>query len=272
MPKTLRFIFSKLWTVWCALTFVILASIFYLTEFLLLAMGETAIVAAHRWPAFCTRLLLSTWGIRVKQHNEDLLRGLPQCVIVINHRCDLDALLATGYMPGMYKFIGKKELENYPFIGMLVRTLYITVDRANHQSKKQSLQNMQNQVAKGAHIVVFPEGWSNFSNDYLLELKRGAFKVALDGQLPILVCTFIGTHELFPKPKVEVLPGTVNVFWEALLPTAGLSFEKDEEQIRQKVEDIFLARLKNHYPDGYSYPADQMNFEEWRKKQLSNGK
>lgn len=202
------------------------------------------------------------------QHHKKLLHQLPQSVIVINHRCDLDALMATGYMPGVYKFIGKKELERYPFIGMLVRTLYITVDRSNHVSKKKSLKKMHEQVNSTANIVVFPEGWSNFSNQYLLELKRGAFKVALDGQLPIVVCTFIGTHELFPKPKIEVKPGTAHIYWETIIPTKGLTFEKDSDALMQQVHDIFMKRLKEHYPHGYIYSEGQMDFETWKNKQL----
>lgn len=239
-----------------------------MVEVILLSLGKFTYRLAHRWPAFCTRILIGSWGIRVKQHNTALLHNLPQSVIVLNHRCDLDALIATGYMPGIYKFIGKKELEKYPFIGMLVRELYVTVDRSNHQSKKKSLHHMRHEVGRGANIVVFPEGWSNFSKNYLLELKRGAFKAAIEGQLPIVVCTLIGTHELFPKPKIEVRPGTAHMFWEEIIPTAGLTFEKDSERIMQQVAGIFLKRLKENYPNGYIFPKDQMDFETWRTKQL----
>lgn len=262
-------VFVKIWTLWCLLTFVVLASIFYVVEVVLLWLGPLTYRLAHRWPAFCTRLLIGSWGIRIKQHNTALLHELPQSVIVLNHRCDLDALIATGYMPGIYKFIGKKELERYPFIGMLVRELYVTVDRSNHYSKKKSLQHMRHEVNGGANIVVFPEGWSNFSKNYLLELKRGAFKTAIDGQLPIVVCTLIGTHELFPKPKIEVRPGTAHMYWEAIIPTAGLTFEKDSERLMQQVQAIFLQRLQANYPNGYTFPEDQMDFETWKARQLA---
>lgn len=223
---------------------------------------------AHRWPAFATRQLLRTWGIRVKQHNTELLHNLPQCVIVINHRSDLDALIATGYMPGIYKFIGKKELARYPFIGMLVRSLHITVDRASATSKKRSLEELQTQSATGANIVVFPEGWANFSHSYLLELRRGAFKTAIEMQLPLLVCTMVNTHEIFPKPAIKIIPGTAHVYWEKLIPTNGLNFEKDGARLLQEVEQIFLSRLKEHYPNGYTYPLGQKDFETWKQQQL----
>lgn len=187
----------------------------------------------------------------------------------MNHRCDLDALIATGYMPGIFKFIGKKELERYPFIGVLVRQLYITVDRSDTISKKRSLHNMKMQSSMGANIVVFPEGWSNFSSDYLLPFQKGAFKVALDNQIPILVCTLINTHELFPKPKIEVHPGVAHVFWETLIPTQGLTYENDIHKLKQQVADIFLARLKEQYPNGYNFPPDQIDFYYWKNKQLA---
>lgn len=261
-------ILKKIWTAWCLLSFIVLASLFYFIEFFLIAFGKVTYRLAHRFPAFCTRVLLRVWGIRIVEHNKALIQNLPPCVIVLNHRCDLDALIATGYMPGIYKFIGKKDLEKYPFIGMLVRMLYITVDRADAHSKQQSLRNMKLQAALGANIVVFPEGWSNFSHEYLLPLNRGAFKVAIDQQLPVVVATLIGTHELFPKPKIEVHPGTAHLFWETVIPTAGMNFDMDGELLREQVKEVFLQRLKQRYPDGYIYPTNQADFEEWRNKQL----
>lgn len=268
----IRTLLGKLWTLWCLLTFIVLASIFYAVEFVLIAGGDVTYRWAHRWPAFCTRLLLWSWGIYVRQHNKKILQNVPQCVIVMNHRSDLDALIATGYMPGIYKFIGKKDLEKYPFIGKLVRTLYITVDRADAASRRNSVHHMHRHSRNGANIVVFPEGWANFSNQYLLELKRGAFEVAIHNQLPVVVCTFIHTHELFPKPAIQVWPGVVDMYWETIIPTQGMLFEKDGAKLKQQVESIFIQRLKQHYPDGYKYPANQIDFEIWKQKQLKGSK
>lgn len=265
-------IFALFWTSYALLLFIILGSIFFIVELILLALGGIAYRAAHRWPAFMTRIMLTLWGIRVQQHNLELLDDLQQCVIVINHRSDLDALVATGYMPNIYKFIGKQELVNYPFIGKLVEKLYITVDRRSEKSRKQSLRNMKKQSNRGAHIVVFPEGWSNFSNEYLLELRRGAFKVAIDLQVPILICTMTGTHELFPKPKISLLPGKVDVYWEKLVPTKGLNYEEHAESLKQEISHVFLARLQEKYPNGYPYEKNQRDFNEWAEKQLLKNK
>lgn len=267
--KIIKNLLTAIWTFYALIIFIIIGSVFFIIELILLSLGNLSYRAAHRWPAFCTKILLFFWGIKVKQHNTELLKALPQCVIVLNHRSDLDALIATGYMPGIYKFIGKRELINYPFIGKLVERLYITVDRSNKLSRIQSMRNMKKESHRGAHIVVFPEGWSNFSNNYLLELRRGAFKVALDLQVPILVCSLIGTHERFPKPKISLSPGRVDVFWEKLINTDGLSYDKDAENIKKEVELCFLARLKQHYPNGYVYNNNQANFDLWVEKQLS---
>ena len=232
-----------------------MGSIFFIVELILFALGSITYKAAHRWPAFCTRVLLRLWGIRVKQHNLELLKDVTQSVIVINHRSDLDALVATGYMPGQ-----------------LVEKLYITVDRRSKRSRKQSLRHMKKQSNRGAHIVVFPEGWSNFSEDYLLELRRGAFKVALDLQVPILVCTMIGTHERFPKPKISLTPGEVTVYWEKIIPTKGMLFEDDAEKLKDEVRQTFIKRLEEHYPDGYRYPKGQTDFDAWIEKQMRKTK
>jgi 1-acyl-sn-glycerol-3-phosphate acyltransferase len=262
-------ILKTFWTSYALLIFILVGSVFSLLEFLLFAIGPPAYRAAHRWPAYCARVMIKLWGIQVKEHNKKIIENLPQCVIVINHRSDLDALVATGYMPDIYKFIGKQELVNYPFIGKLVEKLYITVDRRSENSRRQSLRNMKKQSNRGAHIVVFPEGWSNFSKDYLLDFKKGAFKVALDLQLPILVCTMTGTHELFPKPRLSLRPGKIDVYWEELISCKGLTFETHEELIKDQVRQSFLKRLKTKYPLGYPYTENQMDFKTWMNKQLA---
>ena len=265
-------ILKTFWTTYALLIFILIGSVFFVVELLLFAIGQPAYKAAHRWPAFCARIMLRLWAVRVVEHNKQILESLPQCIIVINHRSDLDAFVAAGYMPEVYKFIGKQELVNYPFIGKLVENLYITVDRRSEKSRRQSLRNMKKQSTRGAHIVVFPEGWSNFSKDLLLDFKKGAFKVALDLQLPILVCTITGTHELFPKPKLSLRPGRVDVYWEELISCTGLSFEEHEEEIKDKVSQVFLRRLKAKYPTGYPYPKNQQDFLPWINKQLTKNK
>lgn len=264
----IRNILTLAWTLYALIVFIILGSLFFIVEMVLLALGKYTYKAAHRWPALVSKFMLMIWGVRVKQHNIKLLEQIPQSVIVLNHRSDLDALIATAYMPDIYKFIGKKELIRYPFIGKLVEKLYITVDRSSKASRIQSLRNMKKQGNKGAHIVVFPEGWSNFSDNYLLELKRGAFKVALDLQLPIVICTLTGTHELFPKPKISLSPGKVDMYWETLIPTEGLNYEDNVEEVKEIVRNVFINRLKTVYPNGYPYTKSQKNFDDWVEKQI----
>lgn len=265
MLNNLQKIGAFLWTAYAMFVFILLGSIFFIVEFFLIHLGKFTYTAAHRWPAFCSRVLLFCWGIRVVEHHKEIIEKLPPCIIVINHRSDLDALIATGYMPGIYKFIGKKDLIKYPFIGMLVERLYVTVDRSDLKSRKNSLKEMDKQSKFGANIVVFPEGWSNFSDQYILPLKNGAFKIAIDNQLPIVVATIIGAHERFPKPKIQLTPGEVNLYWETVIP---FDENKSIKYYKELVSSIWEKRLKAHYPTGYIYPHDQLDFEAWQRRQL----
>ena len=38
---------------------------------------------------------------------------------------------------------------------------------------------MVSKLKDGASIVIYPEGWSNFSDQYLLPLRQGAFRLAI---------------------------------------------------------------------------------------------
>lgn len=213
------------------------------------------------------------WGIRVIEYGKEKIEASEQYVFAGNHRSDLDAPLSAAIMPGYFKYIGKSEILNWPILGYVLRKLYIPVNRGSTDSRKQSMQEMLKKSAQGASIVVFPEGWSNFSEDMLLPLKRGAFQLAIEGQVPLVLFTIIGAHELWPKPKWQVRPGTIKVYWEDIIETTGMTMEKDFDLLKEKAKQVFLNRLKQHYPNGYPYTNNEpTKFRKWMQEQLNRDK
>lgn len=263
---------TLLWTIWCAVAFGAVALVLF--PFLPLALwsgSERLIRAAHRVPHYAARIIFFLWGVRVVIHGTDKLRRDQQYVFAGNHRSDLDAILASYIMPGYYKYIGKAEVLSWPVLGYLLRHFYISVDRSDPESRRQSMHDMLDQALKGASIIVFPEGWSNFSDEYLLPFKRGAFQLAIESQLPLAVFTIVGAHEVWPKPRVRVRPGVVHVFWEAVIPTAGMTMERDDADLQDQVRDLMLRRLRTHYPDGVAAGEAwerRRAFREWKSGQI----
>jgi len=211
---------------------------------------------------------LFLWGVRVVQHNRDIVDTRnKQYVYVANHRSDLDGLVTYSMMGGDFKFIGKKQILSWPFFGFLVGKLHVTVDRSSPESRKESMRDMHRAVEGGASMMIHAEGWCNFSNDYVLPLKRGAFKLAIETGLPIAVYTMVGIGEVWPKTTLRLSPGTVHVYWETVIPTTGLK-EEDEASLMDQVSSIWEKRLKIAYPNGYEPAGLKRPFEEWQAAQL----
>ncbi len=215
------------------------------------------------------KVLLFLWGIRVKQHNRQLIDKKKSYVYVANHRSDLDGIITYAIMPGDFKFIGKTQILSWPFFGFLVGHLHITVDRSSPESRKQSMVKMNETIKNGASMQVFPEGWCNFSDEFVLPLKKGAFRIATETQTPLLVFTMTGNGELWPKTTLKMRPGVTHVYWEEIIDVDGLT-EHDEKTLKAKVKQIWTKRLQSTYPDGYQNKDQKVPFEVWKAKQLSN--
>ncbi len=220
------------------------------------------------FPHIGARAVLFLWGMRVVEYNKNIFSKDRQYIFVSNHRSDLDPILTAATLPYYFKFLGKAEVKSWPVFGTLVKKLYIAVQRSSFVSRKQSFETLLNEVDSGASIMIYPEGWSNFSKEYLLPFKRGAFELSARTNLPIVVATIIGSAELWPKPFWKIRPGKVKVYWEEVVDP--IDYDNDHKKINQRVFELMYNRLKEEYPQGYIYTfSPPISFEEWRKGQLS---
>ena len=262
--------FIYLWTIWCAIWLAIIILLIFPPFVLIVYSGFNS---RSRWAnklvSTGAKTLLFFWGIRVIQHNKQLIDPNRSYVFVSNHRSDLDGIITYAIMSGDFKFIGKTQILNWPFFGLLLRQLHITVDRSSPQSRNQSMIDMKDAIKNGASIQVFPEGWCNFSDQYVLPFKRGAFRIALETKTPMAVYTMTGNAELWPKTTLKIRPGTTHVYWEKIIETSQLN-EEDEQVLQQEVRQTLEDRLKSVYPDGFRNESQKISFEEWQARQLDN--
>ncbi|MCP4121389.1 MAG: 1-acyl-sn-glycerol-3-phosphate acyltransferase [Bacteroidetes bacterium] len=255
--------------IWCAITIAIIILLLFPILILIVYFGgQDSDRKANRLVSFGTKILLLLWGIRVVQHNRELVDTKNnQYIYVANHRSDLDGIVTYSMMGGDFKFIGKKQLLTWPFFGFLVGKLHVTVDRSNPESRKESIVDMVRAVKGGASMMVHAEGWCNFSDDYVLPLKKGAFRLATETGLPIAVYTLVGIGEIWPKTTLRLRPGTVHVYWESVIQTTGMQ-EEDEPALMEQVSSIWEKRLRTAYPDGYRTTDLKQTFEAWQAGQL----
>jgi 1-acyl-sn-glycerol-3-phosphate acyltransferase len=238
--RALKFLFSIPWTLWCGLVFLAINIIFFPILFLLLMTGnKTCYRWAHHVPTMIGRLSVILWGISVKTIGRENFNASTQYIFVGNHRSMLDALLSGGYIYNPKKFIGKAEVLNWPFLGYILRKLYIPVKREDKESRKWSREQLVLKMKEGFSMVIFAEGKSNATNEPLLPFKSGAFSAACDTQVPIVPFIIYGADKVWHRKTWLIFPGKITIKY--LSPIASPSnTEENVDEYRNKVYNLIL--------------------------------
>jgi 1-acyl-sn-glycerol-3-phosphate acyltransferase len=128
-------------------------------------------------------------------------------VIISNHQSLYDIFVVYGWLGLDIKWVMKKELARIPGIGFGSKKVgHIFLDRSNSRVALESLNNAKKKLVNGTSVVIFPEGTRSKTGIPGI-FKKGAFKLALDLDLPILPITILGTKNILPTDTIDLRPG-----------------------------------------------------------------
>lgn len=121
-------------------------------------------------------------------------------VFVANHQSMLDVFAVYGWLPNNFKWLMKKELRKIPFVGTACAVAgHIFVDRSNPRAALQSIEHIKGELVDGISTVIFPEGTRTKTGE-MGRFKQGAFKIAMDLNLPVVPLSLSGFYDAMP-PK-----------------------------------------------------------------------
>jgi len=140
-----------------------------------------------------------------------MLSQVPAGIYVSNHTSFLDIPGLSLAIPGQFRPLAKKELLKIPIFGWIVSAVTIVVDRSSPESRNRSLLQMKRLLQWGVPVLIFPEGTQNRTNELLQPFKDGAFRIALETQVPIIPVAIRGAGKLMPPGKFLVKPGHIQV-------------------------------------------------------------
>ena len=167
-------------------------------------------------------------------------------VICSNHSSYLDIIQMYPILPKTkFMFIGKAELLRWPVINIFFKRMDIGVNREKRHSAMKSIIRAKQEIAKGWSIVIYPEGTIPMNTPTLGPFKAGAFKMAIEEQVPILPITLIDTWKLFdsdPPLTAKARPGVSRVIIHEPISTKGLE-KKDLVNLRQQTFDTINGPL-----------------------------
>ena len=149
-------------------------------------------------------------------------------------------------IPHYYIFLGKIELLKAPLFKVFFTSgMDLTVDRKNRNAAHQAYLEVGNRLDKGESVFMFPEGTIS-SSGQLKVFKNGAFKMAIEKQLPIVPITFKNNWQLLQNGgffKAKCSPGFSRVVIHAPISTRGLD-ESHIAEIRHACREAILSELK----------------------------
>lgn len=241
------FILRRIWCTW----FFISGFLFFLPlypVFLILLSREPWFIYAWRLKKVWAHWILLTTGIVYTTTRKTKLDPNQAYVITPNHTSYLDILLTTIAFGNYFHFMGKAELKQIPMFGIFFRKMNISVDRASRKDSHKAYKRARKDLRRGISIAIFPEGTIPDCSPRLGPFKSGAFRLAIEMQVPIVPVTFLDNLRLFPDKAGERMllrPGRSRIVLHEPIVTTGMT-EEDLPELRQKVRDVIEGELRSY--------------------------
>ncbi|MBC9930441.1 lysophospholipid acyltransferase family protein [Chitinophaga qingshengii] len=187
-------------------------------------------------------------GMRVTRKYE-CERDKEPCIYVVNHRSYLDAAIAVKVMRLPFRPLGKVEMSKIPFFGFIYKNSVVPVDRSNAAARARSVREMMSALKAGISMLVFPEGTTNETSEPLRPFHNGAFRMAIELQIPIKPVLYVDAGDRLPHSLMKLNPGKCRVVFLPNIPVAGLTLD-DINTLKQQTYDIMDRELRKyrHYP------------------------
>lgn len=170
-----------------------------------------------------------------------------QYVYCANHSSYLDIPSLCYALPGYFLLMGKASLAKVPLFGYMFTRFYIAVERSKAKSRAEAIRRSKEALDKGYGLAIFPEGTIPRENlPKMIPFKDGAFRVAIEKQVPIVPVAIINNWKILPDdgtftPRIHKM---ITIVCEPVI-TAGLTLD-DVSSIKQLTYDRIDNELK-HY-------------------------
>ena len=172
--------------------------------------------------------LAYTTGIYESVHGYKNASKYSPCIFCANHNSYIDIMLAYVFIPGYFVFMGKREIQNIPLFNIFFKGMNILVDRSSNKDGHNAFIRAGEELDKGHSIFIFPEGGIFFRTPELRKFKNGAFRLAIEKQIPIVPVTYrnnwirLQTGSYF---MANASPGIARIIVHSPIETKGMTQE-----------------------------------------------
>jgi len=234
-----------LYKLWVGLVFFLSLLVLYIPFRILLYTEnryQKAFILKRYWSWFLSVFM----GMPV---HKKFLAELPEppYIVCSNHSSYIDTALMYRVVPDYFLFMGKYELLKWPLFNIFFKDMNIAVNRSSHIEAHKAFLKAAQRIDDGACLAIFPEGTISPNVPEMLRFKNGAFKLAVDKQVPIVPVTFKNNYKLFGDPETLLSrgrPGISNAVIHPHIETKGMT-EDDLVSLRAQVFEVINSALPN---------------------------
>jgi 1-acyl-sn-glycerol-3-phosphate acyltransferase len=163
-------------------------------------------------------------------------------MLIANHTSMTDIMLMLLASENPFVFVGKKELSKLPIFGFFYKRTCILVDRSSARSRKAVYDSAQERLNQGMSICIFPEGGVPKEDIVLDRFKDGAFRLAIEHQIPIVPMTFADNKKRYPYTFFSGSPGRMRVTIHPFIETKGKELT-DKKEMTDSARNTILSEL-----------------------------
>lgn len=243
LMKFIKYPFWILYRIW----FYILVALPILILFPILIIS----ISREQWYPFFFRLarlwakfILIGMGLRWKVIGDTYHEKGKSYMFIANHTSMIDIMLMlVTVKKNPFVFVGKQELAKIPLFGFFYKRTCILVDRNNPDSRKAVYLRAKRKLDSGLSVCIFPEGLVPEEGVKLAPFKDGAFRLAINHQIPIVPFSFLDNKKRFSYTFFSGGPGKLRVTTHPLILTKKLKVE-DSKTIRKKAFELIENSLE----------------------------
>lgn len=157
-------------------------------------------------------------------------------VVVANHQSFVDILLIS-HLPWEMKWLSKQHFFRFPLVGWMMRMSGdIRLVRGERDSVIQAMATCKDRLDKKTSVMIFPEGTRSKDGE-LKQFKDGAFRLAIENQVPILPLAVNGAYNAMVKGDWRFGVSEAEVRVLEPISTEGLTLD-DLPSLRDRTHQV----------------------------------
>jgi len=242
--KIISPLFYIFWRIWFY-AWLLLSIIPIFPVLLIVTSSESLYPVFFKIARAWAKTILFVMGFKIDLVEEVFLEKKKSFMFCPNHTSMIDVFVMLAITKNPFVFVGKKELTKIPIFGFFYKRTCIIVDRSDLKSRKAVFDEARIRLNNGLDVCIFPEGLVPGDESVVLsDFKNGAFRLAIEYQIPIVPITMYDCKKLFSYTFFSGSPGKLRVKVHSFIETKGLNL-KDNDSLKKQTFDLIYNELVN---------------------------